>query len=156
MKKSVFAGSLCVVLALWASTALAADKWMGTWKLNVGMSKFAAGQAPKSQTIKFEATADGTKLSSDGMSASGESMKSTYTSKWDGKDVAWTGNPDADTASPKRVSDHTYTNTWKKGGKPTIDAKVVVSADGKTLTVTQTGKNAKGEAVSSTGVYEKQ
>ena len=31
-----------------------------------------------------------------------------------------------------------------------------VSADGKTLTVTQTGTNAKGETVNSTGVHEKQ
>jgi hypothetical protein len=37
-----------------------------------------------------------------------------------------------------------------------MKAKVVVSADGKTLTVTQTGKNAKGEDVNSTAVYDRQ
>ncbi len=32
----------------------------------------------------------------------------------------------------------------------------MVSADGKTMTITQTGTNAKGEAVNNTNVYNKQ
>ena len=55
-----------------------------------------------------------------------------------------------------RSDDNTYENTWKKGGKATIMAKVVVSKDGKTLTVTNTGTNAKGQAVSNVVVYDKQ
>ena len=82
--------------------------------------------------------------------------KGSYTSTFDGKDVFWAGNPDADTAAPLKVDDNNYTNTWKKGGKVTINAKANVSADGKTLTVTQTGKNAKCEDVNSTAVYDKQ
>jgi len=88
--------------------------------------------------------------------ADGSVRKGSYTSKFDGKDVPWAGNPDADTAAPLRADANNYTNTWKKGGKTTITAKAVVSADGKTLTVTQTGKNAKGEDVNSTAVYDKQ
>jgi hypothetical protein len=41
-------------------------------------------------------------------------------------------------------------------GKGTITAKAVVSADGKTRTVTQVGTNAQGQALSITSVYEKQ
>ncbi len=37
-----------------------------------------------------------------------------------------------------------------------MTAKVSVSADGKSLTVTQTGKDASGAAVSSVAVYDKQ
>jgi hypothetical protein len=59
-------------------------------------------------------------------------------------------------ASPKRIDDNNYENVWKKGGKATVTAKVSVSADGKTLTVTQAGKNEKGEAVNITAVYDKQ
>ena len=110
---------------------------------------------PKYQTLKFEASPAGTKLTADGVDADGKPIQSSWTSKMDGKEVPFVGNPNADTASPKKVNDNTYTNTWKKGGKVTVTAKVVVSADGKTLTVTQTGKNAKGEAVNITAVYEK-
>jgi len=155
MRKSLLAG-LCSVMVLSGSIALAADNWIGTWKLNVAKSKYTPGPGPKSQTLKFEASPVGITLTAEGVNAEGAATKSSYTSKFDGKDVAWAGNPDADMAAPKRVDDNTYTNTWKRGGKAVMTAKVVVSKDGKTLTVNQTGKNAKGEAISTTGVYEKQ
>ena len=41
----------------------------------------------------------------------------------DGKEVPWKGNPNADTAAPKKVDDNTYTNTWKKAGKVTMDGE---------------------------------
>jgi hypothetical protein len=55
-----------------------------------------------------------------------------------------------------KIDDNSYSNTWKKGGKLTVSGKVVVSADGKTLTITQTGTNAKGQAVNNAIVYNKQ
>ena len=156
MRKSLLVGSLCSVMILSGSMALAADNWIGTWKLDVAKSKHTPAPGPKSLTLKFEATPAGIKLSSDGVNAAGAATKGSYTSKFDGKDVPWEGNPDADMASAKKVDDNSYVNIWKKGGKTTVTAKAVVSADGKTLTVTQVGKNAKGEAVNSTAVYERQ
>ena len=66
------------------------------------------------------------------------------------------GNPDADTASPKRVDANSYQNVSRKAGKATITSIAFVSKDGKTLTVTQTGKNSKGEPVNNTLVLDKQ
>jgi hypothetical protein len=156
MRKSLLVGALCSVMVLSASMALAADNWIGTWKMNVAKSKSSPGPGPKSQTLKFTASPAGTTLNSEAVVADGSVRKGSYTSKFDGKDVPWTGNPDADMAAPMKVDDNNYTNTWKKGGKTTVTAKAVVSADGKTLTVTQTGKTAKGEDVNSTAVYDKQ
>ena len=156
MRKSLFASFVCAVVLLVSGAALAADNWIGTWKMNVAKSKASPGPAPKSQTLKFTTSPAGITLNTDGVTADGSVRKGSYTSKFDGKDVPWAGNPDADTAAPLKVDDNNYTNTWKKGGKVTINAKAAVSADGKTLTVTQTGKNAKGEDVNSTAVYEKQ
>ena len=158
MRKSLFVGSLAIgaVMLFSSSMVLAADNWLGTWKLNVEKSKVSPGPAPKSLTLKFEASQGVTTLTSDGVNAEGTAIHTGWTSKLDGKEVPFPGNPNADTASPKKVDDNTYTNAWKKAGKATINAKAVVSADGKTLTVTQTGKNAKGEAVNTTAVYEKQ
>jgi hypothetical protein len=158
MRNTLLKVSLAVscALVLSASAALAADNWLGTWKLDGAKSKFTPGPAPKTQTLKFEQTKDGIQLTSDGIGADGTVLHGSYVSKWDGKDVAWAGNPDADMASPKKIDDNSYENTWKKGGKATMTAKVVVSKDGKTLTVTQTGTNAKGQAVSNVVVYDKQ
>ena len=77
-------------------------------------------------------------------------------SKFDGTAVPWTGNPNADTATPKRMDANHYRNVWKKNGKATITADVMVSKDGKTLTVTQTGKDAKGRVMDTVEVFDKQ
>jgi hypothetical protein len=147
--------ALCAV-ALSSSTVLAAENWLGSWKLNVAKSKDSPGPGPKSETLKFEATPEGIKLTTDGVAADGKAIHSGYVSKFDGKDVPWEGNPEADLASPKKIDDNNYENTWKRGGKAAIVAKVSVSKDGKTLTVTQTGTNAKGQAVNNVDVFDKQ
>jgi hypothetical protein len=158
MRKSLFAGALavCAGMVFSSSALLAAENWLGTWKLNVEKSKYVPGPAPKSLTLKYEASQGIITLTSDGVTADGKATHATYSSKFDGKDVPWVGNPDADTAAPKKIDDNGFENVWKKGGKVTVTVKTVVSKDGKTYTVTQTGKNAKGETVNITAVYEKQ
>ncbi len=158
MRKSLLMVSLaaCSAIVLSSSVALAAENWLGAWKLDVAKSKFVPGPGPKSQTLKFEATKDGIKLTVDRVSAEGKATHGGYVSKFDGKDVPVEGNPDADMVSPKRIDDNSYENIWKKGGKATITAKAVVSKDGKTLTVTQTGTDSQGRTVNSTAVYKKQ
>jgi hypothetical protein len=138
------------------SLAFAAENWVGTWKLNAAKSKYSPGPAPKSQTLKFERSQGGIKLTSDAIDAQGKALHGEYVSKFDGQDVPWTGNPDADTAGAKRIDDNSYENVWKKAGKVTMTARITVSADGKTLTVTQTGKDSQGRSVNTTAVYDKQ
>jgi hypothetical protein len=157
MKKSLVLSCLAVAglaLAL-GPAAFAADNWVGTWNLNVAKSKFKPGPPLKSQTLMFEPTGDGIKLTTDGVDAAGKTTHGEYTSKFDGADSPWTGNPNADTASPKRIDDNHYRNVWKKDGKVTVTSDVMVSKDGKTLTVTQTGKDAKGRVMNTVEVFDK-
>jgi hypothetical protein len=158
MRKYLLMVSLaaCCALVLGTSVALAGDNWVGNWKLNAAKSTFSPGPAPKSQTLKFETTKDGIQLTTDGVTGDGQTVHGGYVSRFDGKDVPWAGNPDADMASPRKIDDNTYENTWKKSGKATMSTKVVVSKDGKVLTVSQTGTNAKGQAVKNVVVYDKQ
>jgi hypothetical protein len=158
MRKGLLVATLavCLVVLFSGSPLLAADNWLGTWKLNTEKSKFSPGPAPKSMTAKFEASGDSITLTTDGVSAKGQTTHSSYTSKFDGKEVPWTGSPDADTAAPKRIDASSYENVSKKGGKVTITSKIVASKDGKTLTVTQMGKSAAGETVNNTLVFDKQ
>jgi len=158
MRKSLLVGALVVgaVMVFSSSVLLAADNWVGTWKLNVEKSTYSPGPAPKSLTLKYEASQGVIKLTSDGVTADGKPTHGTYSSKFDGKDVPWEGNPDADTSAPKKTDDNSFENVWKKGGKVTFTVRAVVSKDGKTYTVSQAGKNAKGEAVNIVAVYERQ
>jgi hypothetical protein len=158
MRKNLLMVSLvaCGAIVLSSSVALAAENWLGTWKLNVAKSKYSPGPGPKSLTLKLEATADGIKLTSDGVNSEGKPTHGEYVSKFDGKDVPWEGNPDADTAAAKKIDDNSYENIWKKDGKTTISAKVVVSKDGKTINTTQTGTDSKGRTVKNTLVWDRQ
>jgi hypothetical protein len=128
---------------------------MGTWKLNEAKSKIGAG-APKNSTVVYEAAGDSVKVTVDGTNADGTPLHNEWTGKFDGKDYPLTGDPEADSRSYKQVNDHTLALTNKKGGKVTTSGKIVVSADGKTRTVTASGTNSTGKKVSSTGVYDKQ
>jgi hypothetical protein len=157
MRKSRLVASVAVsALIVLSSSMLAAEKWLGTWKLNLAKSSFMPGPAPKSLMMNFERTKDGIKYFSGGVDADGKPTHTEYVSKFDGDEVPYHGNPDADTSTSKKIDDNSYENVWKKDGKPTITGKLVVSEDGKTLTVTQTGTDAKGQAVNSTIVFDRQ
>jgi len=53
--------------------------------------------------------------------------------KADGTDQPVTGHPYFDTLAVKVVDDHTVEQSMKKGGKPAISEKDVISADGNTI-----------------------
>jgi hypothetical protein len=147
---------LCVATLMGSQAAFAGDNWVGSWKLNASKSKSAPVTLVRAESLKFEQTSAGIKLTSEGMDAQGKAVRGEYTSHFDGKDVPWTGNPSADVACPKRIDDNSYENVWKLSGKTTMTAKVVVSPDNKTLTVTQTPSGAQGNAASSVTVYDRQ
>jgi hypothetical protein len=55
-----------------------------------------------------------------------------------------------------RVDANTTRQTYKNGGKVTATQTSAVSADGKTRTVSTKGTDARGQAIDSVAVYEKQ
>ena len=158
MRKQAFvrAIAVCAAVLISASLALAGENWIGSWKVDLAKSKYSPGPAPKSAILKFESTSAGIKLTTDIVDGEGKALKGGFTSKFDGTEVPLTGNPNADVGSPKRLDDNSYENVWKKAGKVTITAKAVVSADGKTLTITQTGTDTQGRAVNITAVFDRQ
>jgi len=136
-------------------SAQANDPMVGTWKLNVAQSKYSPGPAPKSQTLVISGTDQARKLVVDVTPATGPAQH-WEVSGGAGADLPVTGtNANADTYTFKRVNATTLEAQYKKGGKPTIKQTAVVSADGKTLTVTGTGMDATGKPVNNVAVYER-
>ncbi len=151
------AAVLVGVLALAQQAAWAeGEAFLGTWKLNVGKSRYSPGPPPQSQTSVYEAAGQGVKVTTTGTSADGKATSFSFTANYDGKDYAVTGNPDWDQTALKLVNAHTVEFTRKRMGKVVQTGTNVVSEDGKTRTVTSKGTNAKGQAVETVGVYEKQ
>ena len=151
-RTTTLALAMCLV---GATVCLAADGFMGTWKLNEAKSKIGPG-APKNSTVVYEPAGDSIKVTIDGTGADGKPLHSEWTGKFDGQDYAVTGDPNVDMRAFTKVDDHTLTVSQKKGDKVTTTAKIVLSADGKSRTVTATGTDASGKKVSSTAVYDKQ
>jgi len=91
----------------------------------------------------------------DGTDADCKPIHIEGTGKFDRPDYSVTGDPNTDTRSCRKVNDHTLTFSNKKGDKVTISGRGVVSADGKTRTVTLTGTDSTGKKNTSTAVYDK-
>ena len=150
--------TLAVVLGagLGQVAAQASNPRLGTWKLNVAKSKYDPGPAPQSVTMKIEAAGEGEKSTTEGVNATGAPTKTEYTAQYDGKDYPMTGSQNADTVALKRIDARTLERTDKKGDKVVATSTRVISEDGKTMTVTVKGTNAKGQAVNNVTVWEKQ
>jgi len=154
MKTRVILVAVLLCLA-GAAVCLADDANMGTWKLNEAKSKNGPG-APKNTMVVYEAAGDSVKVTVDGVDADGKPTHNEWTGKFDGKDYPLTGDPSSDMRSYKKINDHTLALTNKKGGKVTMSGRIVVSADGKSRTVTVSGMDANGKKISTTAVYDKQ
>ena len=143
------------VLFVGVTVCLADSPQMGTWKLNEAKSRIGPG-APKNNTVVYEAAGDSVKVTVDGVDGAGNAIHSEWTGKFDGKFYPVTGDPTSDMRSYRKINNHTLALSGKKGGKVTLTGRIVVSANGKTRTVTTTGTNSKGKRVTTRAVYDKQ
>lgn len=135
----------------------------GTWRQNVAKSKYSPPElAVKSSTSTFEVTQNGVKLVNDGVDAQGRKTHTEYTANFDGKDYPVKAtldgkpSPNQDAVAWKKIDAYTYENVAKLKGQGLTTTRVVISRDGTTRTNTVTGKNAQGQTVNNTVVFERQ
>ena len=153
--KHLFAAAALVAFAATPSHAQPADPMLGTWKLNVAKSKTPY----KSGTSVVEAVGDAIKVTADLAGGDGTAYHWTWTAKYDGKDVPITGTTPfgaGTVAALTRVDARTAKIVGKRNGEVILTQVIVTSADGKTRTLTTKGKDAKGQAVETVSVYDKQ
>jgi hypothetical protein len=137
------------------AVCLAADGFLGTWKLNEAKSKLAPGTA-KNSTVVYSTMGDNMMVTIDGTDAAGKPAHNEWMGKFDGKDYPVTGDSTSDARAVKKIDDHTLTFTVKKGDKVLVTGRIVLSADGKTRTVTTEGTDSTGKKITATAVYDKQ
>jgi len=147
-----------VTMAIATIAAFGADNTLGTWKLNVAKSKYTPAPMPiKSLTLMREASDGGVKHTTTGERSDGTMIQASYTAKYDGKDVAVTGNSQYDMIAIKQVNANTLTDERKKTGGPyKATGHTVISNGGKTMTTTTKGTNADGKEFTATNVFDKQ
>ena len=81
------------------------------------------------------------------------SIQASYS--MDGRQHPIIGSPDVDSQSIKRVDALTTEGTLKKSGKVIQTVRREITKDGKTMTITFKGANARGETIYNIIVFEK-
>ena len=144
-----------LVTVLFAAPAFAADPIVGTWTLNVAKSKFSSGQEIKASTRVYTEANGVYTLDQKVTGADGKQM--SYRVQYsDGKDMKQSMSGPTDTTHAKKVDANTWDFDLKKDGKVVGHVHRVVSADGKTLTVHNTGATLSGATGDETLVFDKQ
>ena len=150
--------SLAALVVLVTAFALAEDfdPEMGTWKLNEGKSRIAAGSPKYTRAVYSEAANDMVKVVLEGVDGAGKRVRNEWTGRFDGKDYPVTGDPSSDARSYTPAGERTLNIAIKKDGQVVMTGQTVVTANYKTRRTTTKGTDASGRDLSSSAVYDKQ
>jgi len=138
--------------------AFAANKTLGTYKLNIAQSSYTPAPNPVQDLIVTrEIASGGVTQTTTGTLTGNVAFHATYTSKGDGSPVPVTGNAPFDTIAVKQVDADTITDERSKAGNPyRATGRTVFTHRGKTMTVTITGINGAGKQFTQVLVFDKQ
>jgi hypothetical protein len=157
LSRSLAVGSmLAILIPATTLTAQTTDRAIGSWALDVAKSTYSLTTMPKSLTVTYATAGQGLKVTTKGVDAQGNPTSTGYTANYDGKDYPATGSREYDMVELTRTSASIVHITRKKGGKVVSTIQRVVSPDGKVLTITTKGTDAKGQTATDVGVFEKQ
>ena len=157
MRRSIVCAAAITACLAHTASAQVPALWFGTWTLNVAQSSYdPANLAPKNQTTRITASGDSLAAITDGADAEGKKIHTEISYKFDGKDYEYKGAPDANsTRVYTRVDDHHYTYATKVNGLITTTSRVAVTPDGKTRTITTTGRDAQGRVIRNFSVWNR-
>ena len=139
-----------------SEAAAAPDPAVGTWELNLTKSKYNPGPAPKSMTRVYANSAEGTTMTATGVAADGSPISIHATYKYDGKDYPYSGSPNYDSISLKRVNGVTVKSTLKKSGKAVGTSTRSIAGHGKVMIITTKVVDTKGVKHEDVQVFDKQ
>jgi hypothetical protein len=133
----------------------------GIWKLNLAKSTYEAGPPPYKRSIcKIESRPDdlnaGLKVTYDMIGIRGGITHIEWVGKLDGKDYPIEGVDEVLTNAYTRIDERTYDVVVKADGVKAATARIVIAPDGKTLTSITSTRNAQGQILKTTAVYDRQ
>ena len=146
---------IVLMFGVFAVAAAAADA-TGTWKLNLGKSKYTGMPAPKDLTVTYMPEASGWRYQARGTTATGEPISSSFTYRKDGEEIKTTGFPLWDTLVLEGAAADRSTGKLLRGGKPVGSVTRTLSTDGKTMTIRGSVMTPEGKKATYISVYEKQ
>ncbi|MFL6449205.1 MAG: hypothetical protein ACJ746_16185 [Bryobacteraceae bacterium] len=149
-------------LVLLSSVVLVAaeNPWIGTWKLDPAKSKLVTyPKSPKEMTVTVRDLGNQiSEITSKGTAVDGSPISRKTTVGVNGGPTTWLeGGPPAGYAENTTVvNDRVRDATFTHDGKKLSDTHIVLSEDGKSLTVTTKGVNIEGKPLDVMAFYERQ
>ena len=140
------------------------EAWFGAWTLNLSKSTYVPGPPPYTRArYVIEPWSDGlpagdsrgVKVTYDMVYPRGGTTHLEWIGKFDGMPYQLQGVDEYVTYAYRRIDDRTYEVIVRIDDRLAASSKVVLSADGATMTTTTAGRDASGRAVTTTTVYEK-
>jgi len=132
------------------------DLVLGTWILNLEKSSYKPGPPPKSQKRTYQAHPKGVKATITTVDAEGVSSTAEYVADYDSLEYPLSGSAQVDAIQLKRISAYAAEATLRHARKVIGTARRVISEDGKTMTITFVGTDAKGRQVNNLAVFDKE
>lgn len=129
------------------------DPLLGTWHLNLSLSKYKPGPAPKSQTRTYETHRFGIRATVKTVHADGRSTLVQSVYDYDKQEHPVTGSEDIDAIVVKRINDYTHEATLSHAGRVIGTFRRVISRDGKQMTVTLQRSSPEADNVE---IYDKE
>ena len=123
------------------------QRFLGTWRLLPERSRYASGQPPQRGLYRLEAADGGAvRFHVDYVDGSGESKQLEYTVPFQ----------DGEGAGACLVDASTLDTTVRESGRVVAHARRVLSADGRTMTITQSGTAPDGQPFANVSAYARE
>ena len=152
------AAALVLMLVAFSSPAIAADPFVGKFKLNAAKSATSGGQTPPEMTLTISEDAGNLLIATSGKTADGSPISADVliVPKAGGTIKAPADQKNYDSTVFSRRDPNTIDMVAMQKGKERTRVKLALSRDGKTLTRSFTSTNAQGRPVNGTSVLERE
>ena len=143
------------VVVPFGPAAHAQSAWFATWKVNLVKSTYPAGPpAFKRMTCTIEPWEEKVRVTYEIVGARGDVTHIEWIGNFDGRDYPVAGiDGYVITHAYRRVDDRTYDVVQKTEGAAPLTARMMISADGRTLTTLTPGANP---TLTTATVYDRQ
>ena len=155
-RRVIVVSSLLLTMAGGVTVAALPAPWIGTWQLDPAASTRAQPSAYKRVTLTITSSAeDALTVVYDMVGLRGGVTHLEWEGRFDGVHYPVQGSDTVMTNAYRRLDDRSYAIDVKVDGSPVATARASVSADGRTLTVTQQERDATGRQATSTAIYRR-
>ena len=147
MCNAIATGIVAVAIAAALAGQAPAPPWVGAWDLDPAQSEYRAGPSAARETITIVPDSGAYKIAINRTDLGGRTVQTETTARFDGTNVPASGFRVPTTRAFTTVDDRTFEIAEKVNGLVTLQRRAAVSADGRTLTLTEHGVDEGGQNV---------